>query len=91
MTTPDGDAITPETAALAAQARREAEQLPCPDEIRDLAEAAIAHGGAPGMSSEDVRKLADKAIERAEQVVCLLRELSDLVPSAPGRDDGGGQ
>lgn len=87
MTIPE-DGISDETAMIAARVRREAARLPGPDGIRDLAEQAVRHGGA-GMSSEDVRELADKAIERAEQVTELLRELSALlgdVPEPGGRD-----
>lgn len=73
---------------MADRVRREAARLPGPDGIRNLAEQAVRQGGS-GMSSEDVRALADKAIERAEQVTCLLRELSALLGDGPepgGRD-----
>lgn len=81
MSPPEG--VSDETAAMAARVRRDAARMPGPDGIRDLAEQAVRHGG-PGMSSEDVRVLADKAIERAEQVTALLRELSSLL--GEGRD-----
>lgn len=74
---------------MAQRVRRDAARLPGPDGIRDLAEQAIRRGGAPGMSDTDIRALADKAIERAEQVTALLRELSSLLPPVPepgGRD-----
>ena len=88
MTTgaPDDDGIDPMTAALAEQARIEAERLPTPEQVRGMAEEAVRHGGAAGMSTEEVRRLADTAIERAEQVTDLLRRLSTLLRE-PGDGD----
>jgi hypothetical protein len=79
MSAASPDGIAPETLAAAEQAEREAAELPSADEIRVLAEHAMRHGGAPGMSKEDVARLADKAVEQAEQMTSLLRQIRDMV------------
>lgn len=64
--------------------RAEAATLPGPGEVRDLAGQAIRHGGTPGMSMKEIRDLADKAVDSAEQVTVLLRRLSVLLGDAGG-------
>lgn len=71
--------ISPETLALAAAAEREAARLPSADQIRILAEQAIRHGGPPGMSREEVHNLADQAVQKAEEMTALLRQVRDLI------------
>jgi hypothetical protein len=73
-----------ELRARAEQVRAQAATLPGPGEVRDLAGHAIAHGGAPGMSMDDIRELADRAVDSAEQVTVLLRRLSDLLGDSAG-------
>lgn len=75
-----------ELRARAELVRAEAATLPGPGEVRDLAGQAIRHGGTPGMSMEEIRDLADKAVDSAEQVTVLLRRLSVLLG-----DSGGGE
>jgi hypothetical protein len=74
-----GSEISPETLALAAEAEREAARLPSAAEIRALAAQAVRHGGPPGMSSEEVRRLADQAVQKAEEMTALLRQVRDMI------------
>lgn len=76
----------PDLRASADRLRAEAESLPSPGEIRDLAARAVALGGTRDMSLDEIRALADQAVAGAEQVTVLLRRLSDLLaqPSPPG-------
>jgi outer membrane protein TolC len=75
----------PGISAKAEQVQAEAAALPSLEEIRELAGRAVAHGGTPEMSLDEIRALADQAVDRAEQVTVLLRRLADLLgPGAGG-------
>jgi hypothetical protein len=79
--------LTEDEEALRARAEHvlaQAATLPGPGEVRDLAGQAIRHGGTPGMSMEEIRELADRAVDSAEQVTVLLRRLSDLLGDGAG-------
>lgn len=70
--------------AKAEQLQAEAAALPSLDEVRALAQRAVAHGGTQDMSLDEIRELAGQAVAQAEQVTSLLRRLSDLLsPAAP--------
>jgi hypothetical protein len=71
---------------MAAQITRDAAVLPGVAEIRDMGRRAET-AGSQRMSAAEIRRLADMAVERAEQVAALLRELSGLLaePDHPGR------
>jgi len=73
-------------AETAARVQAEAAALPDPDAIRSLAERAVSHGGAGLMTNEEVRQLAAKAVEQADQLAGLLRELSQMLPPAAQHD-----
>ncbi len=83
MTDP-GDDI----AARAEQLAAEAAALPSIEQVAALAAQAVAHGGTPHMSTDEIRQLAVQAVEQAEQVAALLRRLKDLVaPQSPGGEE----
>lgn len=63
------------------QARAEA--LPGEAAIRDIAERAIAHGEADGLTLDEIRDLASTAVGLAEEVTSLLRRLNAML-SLPG-------
>lgn len=79
----------PRIDARAEQVQAEAAALPTLDQIRDLAEQAVARGGTPDMTLEDIRDLADQAVSGAEEVTVLLRRLSDLLGGRPEPGAGG--
>jgi 3-methyladenine DNA glycosylase/8-oxoguanine DNA glycosylase len=82
MDEPDSGEISQQTLALAAEAEREAASFPSAEEIRDLAEQAIRHGGALGMNDEqtaELREIADQAVEAAEKMADLVRRVRDRI------------
>jgi hypothetical protein len=78
VTSPDSD-----ISAKAEQVLADAATLPSLDEIRGLADRAVARGGTPDMSLDEIRALATKAVSQAEEVTTLLRRLSELLAPAP--------
>lgn len=82
MTSSDEDAE-----ARASRVIAQAAVLPSLDEVRELAERAVRHGGTRQMSMDEIRALAAEAVTQAEQVTMLLRRLTDLLSDrgpAPG-------
>ena len=73
----------PGISAKAERLRAEAATLPSPDEVRELAERAVARGGTPDMSVDEIREIGEQAVDNAEQVAALLGRLSGLLLSAP--------
>lgn len=57
--------------------RERAAHAPTPEQVRAMAEAALAKGSGE-MSAEEIRALAHEAVGQAEQVVVLLRRLAAL-------------
>ena len=82
-----GDDLSEDLAAAAAAIRAQASELPGPGQIRALAEQAVRHGGGAGMTEKEVRALAAKAVQRADQLAGLLRQLSEMVGPAEGDAD----
>lgn len=76
----------PEISARADALRAEAAELPSTDQIRELAAAAVARGGTGGMSQDQVREIADRAVRSSEEMTALLQRLSELLrePSPEG-------
>lgn len=68
----------PDISAKADRLRAEAAALPSLDEVRQLAERAVAHGGTEQMSLDEIRALATQAVAQAEEVNVLLRRLVTL-------------
>lgn len=62
--------------------RERAAHAPTPEQVRAMADAALAKGSAD-MSPEDIAALAHQAVGQAEQVVVLLRRLAAM--SGEGR------
>lgn len=75
-----------EDIAKAERVRAEAASLPTLDDIRDLADRAVAHGGTELMTLDDIRDLGAQAVAQAEEVNTLLRRLITLLPPAGGGD-----
>lgn len=77
----------PDITAKVEQLQAEAATLPSPEQVRDLAERAVAHGGTSDMSLDEIRELAGEAVDGAEKVTALLRRLSEILgrtPPSPG-------
>lgn len=68
----------PDIAADTARLQAEAAELPTPEQLRDLAARAVAHGGTRNMSPDEIREIASQAVEGLEKVTALLRRLSQL-------------
>jgi hypothetical protein len=77
-----------DVSAEAERLRAEAAALPSPDQVRELALRAVAHGGTPDMSVDEIREIGEQAVDSAEQVAALLSRLSGLMTSAPPSGDG---
>lgn len=77
-----------EIAAKASDLLAQAEELPTPEQIMNLAAQAEAHGDAD-MSAADIRELAEQAVEAAETVTALLRRIA-MKLAAPPRDSDRG-
>jgi hypothetical protein len=73
----------PGLGAKAEQVQAEAAALPSLDDIKELAEQAVAHGGTQDMGIDEIRELAVQAVDHAERVTVLLRRLSDLLAPPP--------
>lgn len=78
----------PALEAKAARVQAQAAALPSLEEIRDLAERAIRHGGTPDMSLEEIRAVGADAVHGAEQVTTLLRRLTVLLGGSEPPDGG---
>lgn len=76
----------PDTTAKAEQVLAEAAALPSLEEVRDLAGRAVARGRTRDLSLEEIRAVADQAVDHAEQVTDLLRRLSELLAPSSGGD-----
>jgi hypothetical protein len=74
----------PGVSAKAERLQAEAAALPSLDEVRELAERAVAHGGTEQMSLDEIHALATQAVAQAEEVTSLLRRLSGLLAPPPG-------
>lgn len=81
----------PDISAKAEELLAQAAALPTPAEVRDLAARAVAHGGTPKMSLDEIREIAVQAVDGLEKVTVLLRRLSQLATEPdPSRERAGG-
>ena len=82
MSEPDG------ISAKAEQLLAEAAGLPSADQVRALGDQAIAHGGTQAMSVDEIRALARRAVDAADELAVQLRRLVELLPPS-GPPPGG--
>lgn len=76
----------PDVSAKAERLQAEAAGLPSLDQVKELAQRAVAHGGTRDMSLDEIRALATQAVAQAEEVNVLLRRLITLLPPQAGGD-----
>lgn len=75
--------------AKAEQLIAEAAALPSAEQVRALADRAVAHGGTESMSADEIRALACRAVDAADELAVQLRRLVELLPLSeppPGGD-----
>lgn len=76
----EDDAVSEETLIMVARIRERAAHIPT---AADLAEMTLA-AGAQDMSPAEIRQLATKAIDQAQQVSFLLGRLAGLLDEPGG-------
>jgi hypothetical protein len=80
----DGHQVSPRVARLVERVTQRMAAAPSAREVRDMADRAMRDTGGGQMTTDQIRELANVALDRALAVEATARKLADLLSEVPG-------